>query len=142
MARREWPLRFVCAHGGCTETANYRYSTKRDMMESFEIKNYSNGRWRCIRHARPEEVLSAANRETRAELIVEQKPHGRFFGHSGFVSGPGFKAFAKDFPAGSKIIVSTVVVLPEPAPPEASASRVAPIPALVGDGAGATGEQS
>lgn len=116
MSRREWPLRFVCAQDGCTESANYRYSTKRDMMESFELKNYSHGRWRCIRHSRPDEVLSAANLETRAELVVEQKDHGHFFGHSGFVSGPGFKAFAKDFPPGSKIVVTAMLVLPDAAP--------------------------
>lgn len=114
MSRREWPLMFVCGHEGCTERANYRYQTKRDLMESFELKHYSNGRWRCSRHARPDEVLSADNRETRAELTVEQMPHGRYFGHSGFVSGPGFKAFAADFPAGTKVIVTTMLVLPEP----------------------------
>lgn len=111
MSRREWPLRFVCAHDGCTESANYRYSTKRDMMESFELKNYSHGRWRCIRHARPDEVLSATSPQTRAELVVEQKDHGRFFGNFGFISGPGFKAFAHDFPPGSKIVVTAILVL-------------------------------
>ncbi|MGA1853006.1 hypothetical protein VH570_19415 [Sphingobium sp. HT1-2] len=112
MARREWPLRFVCGQEGCTESANYRYQTKRDLMESFELKHYSNGRWRCIRHARPKEVLSADNRETRIEMTVDQKPHGRYFGSSGFLHGPGFKAFADDFPAGTKIIVSATLILP------------------------------
>ena len=112
MARREWPLRFVCSEEGCTESANYRYSTRRDLMESFELKHYSNGRWRCIRHARPNEVLSANNPETQAELTVEQKDYGRFFGNVGFVSGPGFKAFAEDFPAGAKIVVTATLVLP------------------------------
>lgn len=113
MSRREWPLRFVCGHDGCTESANYRYQTKRDLMESFELRNYSDGRWRCVRHSKPDEVLSATNKKTRAELVVEQKEHGRYFGHSGFTFGPGFKAFAKDFPAGSKIIVTATLVLPQ-----------------------------
>lgn len=116
MSRREWPLRFVCGHEGCNESANYRYQTKRDLMESFELKHYSNGRWRCTRHARPGEVLSASNPETCAELTVEQKPYGRYFGNVGFISGPGFKAFAEDFPPGTKIIVSTRLVLPDPSP--------------------------
>ncbi len=113
MARREWPLRFVCSEEGCTETANYRYQTRRDMMESFELKHYSNGRWRCIRHRSPNELLSDSNMETRAELTVEQTQHGKYFnGHSGFVSGPGFKAFANDFPEGAKIVVTTTLALP------------------------------
>jgi hypothetical protein len=112
MARREWPLRFVCAHEGCNEAANYRYATRRDLMESFELKHYSNGRWRCTRHARPSEVLSATNPRTRAELTVEQKPHGRYFGSFGFIHGPGFKAFADDFPPGAKVIVSAELVVP------------------------------
>jgi len=112
MSRREWPLRFVCGHEGCAETANYRYSTKRDMMESFELKHYSHGRWRCTRHTRPHEVLGIGNRETHAEIIVEQKPHGRYFGHTGFVSGPGFKVFADDLPEGAKVLVTATLVLP------------------------------
>ena len=112
MARREWTLRFPCGHDGCRESSNYRYPTKRDLMESFERKHYSDGRWKCIRHSRHDEVLSAKNTETRIELLVKETPHGRFFGHNGFVFGPGFKAFAKDFPPGSKIIVSAVLVLP------------------------------
>jgi len=112
--RREWPLRLVCGHEGCAETSNYRYQTKRDLMESFELKHYSDGRWRCIRHARPNEILSAGNPETRIELTVEQKEHGLYFGSFGFISGPGFKAFAKDFPAGAKVVVSATLVLPLP----------------------------
>lgn len=112
MSRREWPLRFTCGHPGCTESANYRYATRRDMMESFERRNYSDGRWRCVRHTRPDEVLSLTNPRTRAEIVIEQKPHGKYFGHSGFIFGLGFKAFAADFPEGTTIIVSAEVVLP------------------------------
>lgn len=118
MARREWPLRFTCAHEGCGEMANYRYQTKRDLMESFELKNYSNGRWRCIRHSRPEEVLSPSNLRTLAELTVEERPYGKFFGNFGFVSGPGFKVFADDLPVGTKLVVSASIALPSPPNPE------------------------
>jgi hypothetical protein len=118
MSGWEWPLRFVCGHDGCNETVNYRYSTKRDLMESFELKNYSDGRWRCIRHVRANEVLSANNLETRAVLTVEQKPHGRYFGSNGFIFGPGFKAFAADFPEGAQVIVTATLILPTPVEPE------------------------
>ncbi|MGV1682881.1 hypothetical protein [Sphingopyxis sp. NJF-3] len=112
MARREWSLQFPCAHGGCTERAHWRYQTRRDLMESFELKNYSNGRWRCIRHSNPEQVLSPSNLATRAEVTSELKYGKHFFGSFGLVSGLGFKAFADDFPAGTKLIVTAEIVLP------------------------------
>lgn len=111
MARREWPLRFKCGEDGCREVALYSFRTKRDLMESFELKNYSDGRWRCVRHNKPNEVLSVTNLSTRYELTVEQKSYGRFFGNFGFISGPGFKAFAKDFPEGAKVIIEATLVL-------------------------------
>jgi len=113
MSRREWTFTGVCGHAGCAERFTYRYPTRRDLVSSFEVKNYSDGRWRCVRHTRPDEVLSATNRETVAELVVEQRPHGKYFGSQGATFGPGFKAFADDFPVGTKIIVTTQVVLPE-----------------------------
>ena len=115
MARREWPLQFPCAHEGCTERSNWRYQTRRDLMESFELKHYSNGRWRCIRHSNPEQVLSPSNLATRAEVESEEK-HGKlFFGSWGFVSGLGFKVFADDFPVGTKLVVTAEIVLPDTA---------------------------
>lgn len=126
MARREWPLRFECGHAGCNENVTYRYSTRRDLIESFEAKNYSNGRWRCVRHSRPNEVLSLSNRTAGTELIVEQKLHGLYFGSFGFISGPGFKAFAKDFAPGTKIVVTAVVVPPNP-PSDTSTSSLSSI---------------
>lgn len=113
MSRREWTFTGTCGHEGCNERFTYRYPTRRDLVESFEVKNYSNGRWRCMRHNRPNEVLSAANPTTTHELLVEERPYGRYFGHQGAIFGPGFKAFADDFPAGAKIIVTAQLVLPE-----------------------------
>lgn len=112
MAKREWTLSFPCGHEGCQERSRWSYQTKRDLVESFEQKHYSGGRWRCIRHTKPNEVLSPENPETRAELVVEQKPYGRYFGNFGFVSGPGFKVFASDLPEGAKVIVTATLVLP------------------------------
>lgn len=115
MAKREWPLRFVCAHAGCSESATFRYETRRDMMSSFELKHYSGGNWRCARHSDLGRVLAPDNRETRFEVISEQREHGRFFGNFGIVSGPGFLAYATDLPAGTKLIVTARIELP-PAP--------------------------
>lgn len=112
MARREWPLIVECGHDGCRERVAYRYQTRRDLVESFEAKNFTNGRWRCVRHSRSNEVLSEDNPKTTFELTSEQLPSGLYFGGKGFVYGPGFKAFAEDFPPGTKLIVSAAIVLP------------------------------
>lgn len=113
MARREYPLRFECSHPGCRESVTYRYSTRRDLETSFELKHYRNGGWKCTRHYAPNEVLGAENLETRWETTAKESEHGGvYFGHSGLVIGPGFKAFAKDFPVGTKLIVTTRIELP------------------------------
>lgn len=112
---REYPLRFRCAHDGCAETVTYRYSTRREMAESFERKHYSGSRgWLCTRHSRPNEVLSELNPETRFEIVSREESYGRFFGTQGFMYGPGFKLFANDFPAGTKLIVTARIELPAP----------------------------
>ncbi|PXW76007.1 hypothetical protein C7451_106171 [Blastomonas natatoria] len=113
MSRREWTLIFNCGHEGCTERATYRYPTRRDLVSSYESKNYSNGRWRCVRHTRPNEVLGIDNLATCHETVLEERSYGKFWGNSGFIHGPGFKAFADDFPPGTKIIVRAEVVLPD-----------------------------
>lgn len=116
MARREYPLTFRCGHEGCTESVTYRYERQRDLSESFELKNYGNGKWRCMRHHNQERVLSPSNLETVAEMVSEEKPYGRYFGSWGFLSGPGFAIYANDFPPGTKLIVTARVEIPRANP--------------------------
>lgn len=113
MARRDWPLRVTCGHPGCTESNTYRYETQRDLASSFERKNYYPDKWRCTRHSRPDEVLSARNPSTEAVLVVDEYEYGRYFGHFGLVTGPGFKAFACDFPPGTRLIVTARIEIPD-----------------------------
>lgn len=114
MPRREHPLRFRCGHADCKETVTYRYSTLRDRKNSFEMRTYFPDKWRCSRHTSPNEVLSAENPHTEAVVVVEQKEYGSYFGHFSQVTGPGFKAFAGDFPPGTRLIVTARIELPEP----------------------------
>lgn len=115
MAKREWPLRFTCAHPDCRETTMFRYDTRRDLEASYELRHYGGNRWKCLRHSNPDRVLSSGNPETRAEIVIEQKEYGKYFGSSGFVSGPGFLVYAEDFPVGTKLIVTARIELPEEA---------------------------
>ncbi|WP_175777600.1 hypothetical protein [Burkholderia anthina] len=113
MPKSEWPLRFICAHGGCGETVTYRFDTRRDLVSSYELKHYSGGRWKCLRHSDPDRVLTVENLETRHELVSTRSEHGGlYFGGQGFISGPGFLLYAKDFPAGTKLIVTARIELP------------------------------
>lgn len=113
--KREWIMVKRCAEPGCKDQARFKYDTRRDMVGSFEARQPE---WRCIRHSQKHEVLSPDNLSTETRLSscnsVEGSPK-LFWGNlSGFLFGPGFKAFADDFPPGSTLVVTARVELPSP----------------------------
>jgi hypothetical protein len=115
MARRRYTLTVRCGYEGCCEYGHYE-PENRDHYIDLE-KRYGQRRWRCVRHAKPEEVLSPTNLRRQHEIVSEHsyyegKSIGLYWNHFGMVSGPGFKAYAKDFPEGTKIIVTAEIVLP------------------------------
>lgn len=77
--------------------------------------------WRCTRHRVPEEVLSPTNLERQKVLVCQQSENHpdlikRFWnGTNGFVFGDGYKAYADDFPEGTKLIVTAKIELPKEA---------------------------
>ena len=111
MAKREWSLRKPCVHPGCTEVARYTYATRRDLETSYEIKH----EFRCTRHSKPAEVLSVENMTTEV-VMVSKKSDGcgdhLFWERNGFQHGPGFKAWANDFPEGTRLIVTARIEFP------------------------------
>ena len=112
MSRREYRVSVVCSESGCTETAFYAASTRAEEARIYE--NYGGGKWKCLRHTRPDDVLSPVNLTRTVELTVEEKPYGRFFdGQNGFVHGAGYKAWANDFPVGTVLRVTAEIILPE-----------------------------
>lgn len=115
MARRGYDISVKCAHDGCTERDRYHFETRDDMARHF--KREPENQHKCIRHRRADDVLSVTNR-TRVHVVTNfETDHGRFWGKekpfSGFVSGMGFKAFAADFPPGTRIRVTAELLLPE-----------------------------
>lgn len=82
-------------------------------------RRYREG-YRCTRHRNPDEVLSGevptrtrtliASRSTRYNL-----PKNLFWFEegtetgSGFVYGPGFKAYADDFPEGTRLTITAQI---------------------------------
>lgn len=116
MPKREYKLHFKCSHEGCAEHVTYRYDTMKDRTMSFENRIYGGGAgWKCLRHSSPDRVLSESNPETHFEVISRQESYGSFFGNNGLVTGPGFLAYAADLPAGTKLIISARIELPDAA---------------------------
>lgn len=127
MSRREYTIRLACTFEGCKERSFTTTTTRR---EETEIRQqYQRSPYRCVRHTNPDEVLSADNPEQTITLTAEKvvAPHlrgidlpgevryldGLFWDkRQGFTYGPGFKAYASDFPPGTKLTVTARIELP------------------------------
>jgi hypothetical protein len=110
MPKRYATARFKCGHEGCNEYALY-YAD--DRQHYLELQNrYGGGKWKCTRHPKPDELLSIYSTVRVKEQTVRKTRRGQFWDHSGFIFGPGFRAFARDFPVGTKIRVTAEIILP------------------------------
>lgn len=118
MGRRRWPYRYECTYPGCTEHAHHEFRSMAELK--LQLKWQPRETWRCVRHTNIDETLSTSNPIRVQELTNFEEPHGKFWGvtkaQSGFSHGPGFKAFAEDFPAGTKLRVTAELILPEDTP--------------------------
>lgn len=115
MARRTYTLLLRCPAKGCTSRPTfYEYTNRRDYMDG--VRRYRGGTTPCTRHLRPDEVLSADAPERTATFVAKDgywhdTNTERRVSTSGF--GPGFKAYAQDFPEGSRLTVTAIIELPE-----------------------------
>jgi len=106
-----------CAEDGCRETAYYEHANQREAQESRQRR--AKYPYRCSRHTRPDEVLTQDGTEREGVLTVYEESYGRFWrsehdkSGSGSARGPGFKAFAKDFPTGTRLVVTARIELPD-----------------------------
>ena len=111
-------VRFKCGHEGCTEIVRYDADNLRHAADL--ANRYGNGKWRCVRHSQPDEVLSNQVRVISSEMKVIKEDHGLYWGKdtsfSSFAHGPGFKAFAEDFPPGTVLRVTAEIIIPEDKP--------------------------
>lgn len=115
MARPYGVFRAKCGHPNCAEFARYEADNRKHYLDL--EKNYGNGRWRCVRHTDPNSVLSSQNSRIVDEMTVFREPHGLYWGRekawNGFAHGPGFRAFAEDFPPGTILRVTAEVIFPK-----------------------------
>lgn len=132
MQSHKYMVRVQCAQEGCQFSTQFGFDTKKE-ERAFRAKDQT---WLCQRHSDPGGILSLdRDRLVRArELVSYETQHvdggasycywttpeklesGDEKGGSAFVHGDGWKAWAKDFPPGTKIEVETrvTVILPEP----------------------------
>lgn len=128
MPRRPISEVIRCAEDGCREVAYYEHATQREAQESRQWR--AKRPFRCSRHIRPDEVLSTDDVERTGVLTVYEESYGRFWqtapgtSGSGSASGPGFKAFAKDFPPGTRLVVTARIELPADVAEEAKTDVV------------------
>lgn len=112
MSRRTYTIPLRCAEPGCRESSICEAIGRDEYAEA--RARYGRNPWRCSRHRKPDEVLSVENleRQTVVELTIKS------FGHSWDIgttcaTGPGFKAFADDFPPGTRLIITAHIELPD-----------------------------
>lgn len=109
-----------CAEPTCNKRADFEYDNLKERAEAERRP------WHCSRHTKPDDVLSISE-PVKESVWVATKLKG-YSGEylkdcfwvregetsgSGFIYGPGFKAFQEDFPEGTKILVRAEIVLPE-----------------------------
>jgi hypothetical protein len=117
MKKQDKTIRVYCGHEGCHESGFFCYDNRKECLEL--QSKYGQGKWRCVRHTCPNEVLSKENLKTQ-KIVVSGKSKKypelkEFFwdDSSGFIYGTGYRAFANDFPEGTKLIVTAEIKLPE-----------------------------
>lgn len=104
-----------CTHQGCSETSIYGYENR----EEYNRIQARASEHKCLRHSGTE-TLSAEEPERTIVLVASRRPNvdGLFWVReggktaSGFTSGDGYRAYAKDFPEGTRLEVSARIVLP------------------------------
>lgn len=130
MARRGGTHQVRCKEeSGCREFALISYGSQRELRETLDQSFYKN--YKCTRHRNPERVLGPENTAVQAVLIAtdhwlppmregaEPRYVGRFWYPEGKTTGSGFnhseahKAYADDFPAGTRLVITAYVETPE-----------------------------
>jgi hypothetical protein len=120
MPRREYTSTFKCAEAGCRESAFYVSTTRREQAETYASQQKHP--FRCVRHSRPDDVLSVERPERTVEYIVSKRGElwkDKLFFHSdtdrwhGMLLDHGIRAFAKDFPEGTRLTVTARIEVPD-----------------------------
>ena len=109
---RKYTATARCSHEGCAKTQLFHATTRAEEKRMHRrIRT-----WLCTRHTDPEGVLGVDNRIVRSTYVAKHdKGQDKSFwdGRSGFIYGRDWKAFADDFPPGTRVEVTARVILPD-----------------------------
>jgi hypothetical protein len=123
MPRGDYRQTIRCAGAGCKETITYHHQTRRD--EAASVKSQQAIPWKCSRHLWPDKVLGTVRGTITTVMTVHRRPDARSWEtpliwaapgwpfRSDSISGPGFQAFAGDFPEGTRLEVTARILPPE-----------------------------
>ena len=100
-----------CGVEGCKDTRRFPFHNRAEYRDL--IARYGNGKYRCLRHTDPTQVLSAKDQVKRFYITSSKSDGFLRWNHLPFLSGPGFIAFAEDFPEGTILEVTARVDIPE-----------------------------
>lgn len=107
-------IRLPCTFPGCTYVGWTEAENAADEMDARKRART----WRCVRHHKDGlDVLRPECRLLSTVLVNAEEPYGLFWreegterGGGGFIHGPGFKVFSKDWPAGTRLRVTAEVL--------------------------------
>lgn len=114
-----------CADPGCRESVTYRHETRAD--EAASVKSQREHPWKCARHLRPDQVLGPGREVIAGVMTVIARPSARswetpriweapgWLFRSDSIHGPGFRAFAADWPEGTRLEITARILPPEEA---------------------------
>lgn len=114
MGARRRSITAVCHHTeGCRESTFFEYSNNVEYAAAMRTAEA----WKCLRHKDTAAVLRPDNLRRTYEATVMAEPYGLFWADNGkpfngLLSGPGFYAFAADFPEGTTLRVTAEIVPP------------------------------
>lgn len=111
MRGRRRSITAACHTDGCKETTFFEYYNSTEGLSAATRAES----WKCLRHKNTIAVLRPDNPRRVYEAIVMAEPYGPFWSdngrpNNGLLAGPGFYAFAADFPEGTRLRVTAEII--------------------------------
>lgn len=110
-------IRIHCGQQNCHAITIYEVDNLKE--QSRILREEGHGKWKCIKHSDLEELLNLNRLQTTKIFKAIQSPRHpdltQLFwnGSFGLQFGPGFKAFANDFPPGTILKITAEIILPK-----------------------------
>jgi hypothetical protein len=113
VSKRSYLCRLVCTHPGCTDFSLFDCVNRKDYAQQAAKQTG----FKCLKHTGTETMTpDSLTRTVTLEAVPRGDCGGSLFwgGKNGFAHGNGYRAYAEDFPPGTKLIVTARIELPPP----------------------------